>query len=115
MRRDAALTRIRSSATSLPGACATAPLSSDGGYDAVRSYARRSSEERGQSTAAAYVPHEVVLFNGVAVIVRPPMSFDCRLPLAYAQAEGWQTRLLDMDEEQRCAARAALLDEGSLL
>jgi hypothetical protein len=50
----------------------------DGGYDAVRRYARRWSKERGQSSAAAYVPlsfapgeayqfdwsHEVVLLNG---------------------------------------------------
>src|SRR5712675_791236 len=56
----------------------------DGGYDAVRRYARRWSQERGQSTAAAYVPlsfapgeayqfdwsHEVVLLNGVTVIVK---------------------------------------------
>jgi transposase len=28
----------------------------DGGYDAVRRYARRWSKERGQSSAAAYVP-----------------------------------------------------------
>jgi hypothetical protein len=28
----------------------------DGGYDAVRRYARRWSKERGESTAAAYVP-----------------------------------------------------------
>jgi hypothetical protein len=28
----------------------------DGGYDAVRHYARRWSKERGQSTAGAYVP-----------------------------------------------------------
>ena len=56
----------------------------DGGYDAVRRYARRWSKERGQSTPAAYVPlsfapgeayqfdwsHEVVLLNGVTVIVK---------------------------------------------
>src|SRR5438874_1932983 len=56
----------------------------DGGYDAVRRYARRWSQERGQSTAAAYVPlsfapgeayqfdwsHEVVLLNSVTVIVK---------------------------------------------
>ena len=50
----------------------------DGGYDAVRRYARRWSKERGESTAAAYVPlsfapgeayqfdwsHEVVLLSG---------------------------------------------------
>src|SRR3954464_3301334 len=56
----------------------------DGGYDAVRRYARRWSKERGQSSAAAYVPlsfapgeayqfdwsHEVVLLNGTTVIVK---------------------------------------------
>ena len=31
-------------------------LGYDGGYDAVRRYAREWSKERGQSTAAAYVP-----------------------------------------------------------
>ena len=50
----------------------------DGGYDAVRRYARRWAEEHGQATAAAYVPlsfapgeayqfdwsHEVVLLMG---------------------------------------------------
>src|SRR5881398_3332025 len=56
----------------------------DGGYDAVRRYARRWAKERGETTAAAYVPlsfapgeayqfdwsHEVVLLNGVTVIVK---------------------------------------------
>src|SRR5713226_3735660 len=56
----------------------------EGGYDAVRRYARRWAKERGQSTAAAYVPlsfapgeayqfdwsHEVVLLNGVTVMVK---------------------------------------------
>src|SRR2546430_4264837 len=56
----------------------------DGGYDAVRRYARRLSNERGRSTAGAYVPlsfapgeayqfdwsHEVVLLHGVTVIVK---------------------------------------------
>ena len=51
----------------------------DGGYDAVRRYARQWAKERGQVTAAAYVPlsfapgeafqfdwsHEVVLLSGV--------------------------------------------------
>src|SRR5207247_4355968 len=60
----------------------------DGGYDAVRRYARRWSKERGESTAAAYVPlsfapgeayqfdwsHEVVLLNGVTVVVKAAMS-----------------------------------------
>ncbi len=32
--------------------------------------------------------------------------------MSYAQAEEWQTRLRDMDEEQRCADRAVLRDEN---
>jgi hypothetical protein len=56
----------------------------EGGYDAVRRYARRWSKERGQSTAAAFVPltfapgeayqfdwsREIVLLNGVTVTVK---------------------------------------------
>src|SRR5258707_5007565 len=59
-------------------------LGYDGGYDAVRRYARQWSKERGASTAAAYVPltfapgeayqfdwsHEIVLLNGVTVTVK---------------------------------------------
>lgn len=54
-------------------------LGYDGGYDAVRRYARQWSKEHGTSTAADYVPltfargeayqfdwsHEVVLMSGV--------------------------------------------------
>src|SRR5258705_661487 len=57
-------------------------LGYDGGYDAVRRYARQWSKERGASTAAAYVPltfapgeayqfdwsHEAVLLSGVTLI-----------------------------------------------
>src|SRR4029079_1924672 len=56
----------------------------DGGYDAVRRYARQWSQERGKSTAAAHVPlsfargeayqfdwsHKVVLLHGVTVSVK---------------------------------------------
>src|ERR1700685_4573191 len=59
-------------------------LGYDGGYDAVRRYGNNWREERGASTAAAYVPlsfapgeayqfdwsHEVVLLGGVTVIVK---------------------------------------------
>src|ERR1044071_2092912 len=58
----------------------------DGGYDAVRRYARRWAKEHGQATAAAYVPlsfapgeayqfdwsHEVVLLNGTSCARLPP-------------------------------------------
>ena len=57
----------------------------DGGYDAVRRYARRWAKQHGQATAAAYVPlsfapgeayqfdwsHEVVLLSGVTCQGRP--------------------------------------------
>ena len=56
----------------------------DGSYDAVRRYAKRWAKNRGQATAAAYVPlsfapgeayqfdwsHEIVLLNGVTVTVK---------------------------------------------
>jgi hypothetical protein len=32
--------------------------------------------------------------------------------MPYAQAKEWQARLFDMDEDQRCADRAVLLDEN---
>ncbi len=80
---DQALPRATHADPHLRGATWTA--ADDGGYDAVRRYARRWAKERGQSTAAAYVPpelraggsipvldwsHEVVLLSGVTVIVK---------------------------------------------
>src|SRR5258708_20090012 len=69
----------------------------EGGYDAVRRYARRWSKERGHSTAAAFVPlsfapgeayqfdwsHEVVLLSGVTVTVKPPHFPLCPTPLLF--------------------------------
>ena len=43
----------------------------DGGYDAVRRYARRWAQERGQATAAAFVP--------LSFLVRPPAFAVIRL------------------------------------
>src|SRR5204862_3898060 len=81
----------------------------DGGYDAVRRYARRWAEERGATTAVAYVPlsfapgeayqfdwsHEVVLLNGVTVIVKVAHVRLChsrmmfvRVYLPFAQSGG---------------------------
>ena len=56
----------------------------DGGYDALRRYARRWAKQHGEATAAAYVPlsfapgeayqfdwsHEVVVLSGATVIVK---------------------------------------------
>ena len=63
-------------------------LGYEGGYDAVRRYARTRRRARGAATAAAYVPlsfapgeayqfdwsHEIVVLNGVTTLVRSPMS-----------------------------------------
>ena len=43
----------------------------DGGYDAVRRYARRWAKERGQSTAAAYVPLSFRAGRGLPVRLEP--------------------------------------------
>jgi transposase len=72
----------------------------DGGYDAVRRYARRWSKQRGQLTATAYVPlsfasgeayqfdwsHEVVLLNGVTVIVKVAHVRLCHSRMLFARA-----------------------------
>jgi hypothetical protein len=66
------------------GSAGVRGCSYQGGYDAVRRYAKRWSKAHGQSTTAAYVPlrfapgeayqfdwsHEVVLLSGVTVIVK---------------------------------------------
>src|SRR5713101_8077477 len=72
----------------------------DGGYDAVRRYAKRWSKEHGQSTAAAYVPlsfapgeayqfdwsHEVVLLSGVTVIVKAAHVRLCHSRMLFVRA-----------------------------
>src|SRR4030095_16450899 len=72
----------------------------DGGYDAVRRYASRWSKERGQSTAAAYVPlsfapgeayqfdwsHEVVMLSGTTVIVKDDHGRLCHSRMLFARA-----------------------------
>ena len=89
----------------------------DGGYDAVRRYARRWAKQHGQATAAAYVPlsfapgeayqfdwnHEVVLLGGVTVIVKVAQPSDTienplvRLGRAEAtHAQGQPHRSLDL-------------------
>jgi len=72
----------------------------DGGYDALRRYARRWAKDRGQATAAAYVPlsfapgeayqfdwsHEVVLLNGVTVMVKVAHVRLCHSRMLYVRA-----------------------------
>jgi transposase len=90
----------------------------DGGYDAVRRYARRWAKERGQSTAAAYVPlsfapgeayqfdwsHEVVLLNGVTVIVKAAHVRLCHSRMLFVRAYPRETQEMVFDAHDRAFA-----------
>ncbi|ACI92110.1 integrase, catalytic region [Afipia carboxidovorans OM5] len=87
----------------------------DGGYDAVRRYARRWSKERGQSTAAAYVPlsfapgeayrfdwsHEIVLLNGVTVLVKVAHVRLCHSRMLFVRAYPRETQEMVFDAHDR--------------
>src|SRR5215203_1946265 len=90
----------------------------DGGYDAVRRYARRWSKERGQSTAAAYVPlsfapgeayqfdwsHEVVLLNGVTVVVKAAHVRLCHSRMLFVRCYPRETQEMVFDAHDRAFA-----------
>ena len=83
----------------------------DGGYDAVRRYARRWSKERGQSTAAAYVPlsfapgeayqfdwsHKVVLLSGTTVMVKAAHVRLCHSRMLFVRAYPRETQEMVFD------------------
>src|SRR5213082_47989 len=90
----------------------------EGGYDAVRRYARRWSKERGQSTAAAYIPlsfapgeayqfdwsHEVVLLNGVTVIVKAAHVRLCHSRMLFVRCYPRETQEMVFDAHDRAFA-----------
>ena len=90
----------------------------DGGYDAVRRYARQWSKERGQATAAAYVPlsfapgeafqfdwsHEVVLLGGVTVIVKVAHVRLCHSRMLFVRAYPRETQEMVFDAHDRAFA-----------
>src|ERR1700675_30160 len=90
----------------------------DGGYDAVRRYARRWAKERGQSTAAAYVPlsfapgeayqfdwsHEVVLLSGVTVIVKAAHVRLCHSRMFFVRVYPRETQEMVFDAHDRAFA-----------
>src|SRR6202048_2094705 len=90
----------------------------EGGYDAVRRYARRWSKERGHSTAAAYVPlsfapgeayqfdwsHEVVLLNGVTVIVKAAHVRLCHSRMLFVRCYPRETQEMVFDAHDRAFA-----------
>ena len=90
----------------------------DGGYDAVRRYARRWAKDRGQATAAAYVPlsfapgeayqfdwsHEVVLLSGVTVIVKVAHVRLCHSRMLFVRAYPRETQEMVFDAHDRAFA-----------
>src|SRR5213592_4276086 len=90
----------------------------EGGYDAVRRYARRWAKERGQSTAAAYVPlsfapgeayqfdwsHEVVLLSGVTVIVKAAHVRLCHSRMPFVRVYPRETQEMVFDAHDRAFA-----------
>src|ERR1700728_4309086 len=90
----------------------------DGGYDAVRRYARRWAKERGQSTAAAYVPlsfapgeayqfdwsHEIVLLSGVTVTVKAAHVRLCHSRMLFVRAYPRETQGGVFDAHDRAVA-----------
>jgi transposase len=93
-------------------------LGYDGGYDAVRRYARSWQRERSSSTADAYVPlssalgeafqfdwsHEVVLINGVTVIVKVAHVRLCHSRMMFARAYPRETQEMVFDAHDRAFA-----------
>src|SRR6266480_1421509 len=87
----------------------------DGGYDAVRRYARRWAKQHGQATAAAYVPlsfapgeayqfdwsHEVVLLSGVTVIVKVAHVRLCHSRMLFVRAYPRETQEMVFDAHDR--------------
>jgi transposase len=90
----------------------------DGGYDAVRRYARRWSKQHVQATAAAYVPlsfapgeayqfdwsHEVVLLSGVTVIVKVAHVRLCHSRMLFVRAYPRETQEMVFDAHDRAFA-----------
>jgi transposase len=90
----------------------------DGGYDAVRRYARQWGKERGASTAAAYVPlsfapgeayqfdwsHEVVLLSGVTVIVKAAHVRLCHSRMLFVRVYPRETQEMVFDAHDRAFA-----------
>src|SRR6202158_1172723 len=93
-------------------------LGYDGGYDAVRRYARRWAKQHGQSTAAAYVPlsfapgeayqfdwsHEIVLLSGVTVIVKAAHVRLCHSRMMFVRAYPRETQEMVFDAHDRAFA-----------
>jgi transposase len=93
-------------------------LGYDGGYDAVRRYARTWSREHASQTAAAFVPlsfapgeayqfdwsHEIVLVSGVTVIVKVAHMRLCHSRMMFCRAYPRETQEMVFDAHERAFA-----------
>jgi transposase len=90
-------------------------LGYEGGYDAVRRYARKWRNEQGALTAAAYVPlsfepgeayqfdwsHEIVLLDGVTTIVKVAHMRLCHSRMIFVRAYPRETQEMVFDAHER--------------
>jgi len=90
----------------------------DGSYDAVRRYAGRWAKQRGQATAAAYVPlsfapgeayqfdwsHEIVLLDGATVTVKAAHVRLCHSRMLFVRAYPRETQEMVFDAHDRAFA-----------
>ena len=93
-------------------------LGYDGGYDAVRRYARSWSREHASQTAAAFVPlsfapgeayrfdwsHEIVVMSGVTVTVKVAHMRLCHSRMMYFRAYPRETQEMVFDAHERAFA-----------
>src|ERR1700686_1622207 len=93
-------------------------LGYDGGYDAVRRYARTWSREHASRTAAAFVPlsfapgeayqfdwsHEIVVMNGVTVTVKVAQMRLCHSRMMLVRAYPRETQEMVFDAHERAFA-----------
>lgn len=101
-------------------------LGYEGGYDAVRRYARSWRQQRGAATAAAYVPlvfapgeayqfdwsHEIVVLSGATVTLKVAHVRLCHSRMLYVRAYPSQ---LSGGQRQRVALARALAIEPKIL
>jgi transposase len=90
----------------------------EGGYDAVRRYARRWSKRHGQATATAYVPlsfapgeayqfdwsHEIVILNGVTATVKVAHVRLCHSRMLFVRCYPRETQEMVFDAHDRAFA-----------
>jgi transposase len=93
-------------------------LGYEGGYDAVRRYARSWSKEHAGQTAAAFVPlsfapgeayqfdwsHEIVVMNGVTITVKVAHMRLCHSRMFIARAYPRETQEMVFDAHERAAS-----------